>query len=74
MAKLPLAQAMKNAMEYAVEEARNFNHRCLGTHHILLGLLREQEGASERWNPFGITLEDARAKVCQMSEEEEFHG
>lgn len=74
MAKLPLAPAMKNVMEYAVEEARNLNHRCFGTQHILLGLLREQERATERWNPVGVTLEDARAKVCQMSEEEEYHA
>ena len=73
MAKLPLAPAMKNVMEYAVEEARNLNHRCFGSQHILLGLLREQEGATERWNPLGVTLKDARAKICQMSEEEEYH-
>jgi len=72
MAKLPLAPAMKSVMEYAVEEARYLNHRCFGTQHILLGLLREQEGAAERWNPLGVSLEDARAKVCEMSEEEEF--
>lgn len=72
MAKLPLTPAMKNVMEYAVEEAQNLNHCCFGTQHILLGLLREQEGPTGRWNRLGITLEDAREKVCRMSEEEEY--
>lgn len=72
IAKLPLTPAMKNVMEYAVAEARSLNHRCLGTHHILLGLLREQEAATSRWDALGITIDDARTKVSQLSEEEEF--
>ncbi len=71
MGKLPLTPEMKNVMEHAVEEARNLNHRCLGTQHILLGLLREQEGLASLWNTLGVILEDARAEVSQMSEEDE---
>ncbi len=71
MGKLPLTPGMKNVMEYAMEEARNLNHPCVGTHHILLGLLREEEGLVALWNALGVTLEDARAEVSQMSEEGE---
>ncbi len=54
-----------------MEEARNLNHRCVGTQHILLGLLREQKGVPALWNTLGVTLEDARAEASQMSEEGE---
>ena len=59
---------MKNVIVYAMEEARNLNHWRVGTQHILLGLLREQEGVAALWNTLGVTLEDARAEVRQMSE------
>ena len=71
MGKLPLTPGMKNVMEYAMEEARNLNHPYVGTHHLLLGLLREQEGVAALRNTLGVTLEDARAEVSQMSEEGE---
>ena len=71
MGKLPQTPGMKNVMEYAMEEAGNLNHRCVGTHHILLGLLREEEGVAALLNTLGVTLEDARAEVSQMSEEGE---
>ena len=35
---------LKKVIEYSMEEARNLNHNFVGTEHILLGLLREQEG------------------------------
>ncbi len=71
MSKLPQTPGTKNVIGYAMEEARNLNHRCVGTQHILLGLLREQKGVAALWNTLGVTLEDARAEVSQMSEEDE---
>ena len=40
----PYSTRGKKVIEYAIEEARNLNHNYLGTEHILLGLMREQEG------------------------------
>jgi ATP-dependent Clp protease ATP-binding subunit ClpC len=71
MGKLPQTPETKNVIGYAMEEARNLNHRCVGTQHILLGLLREQKGVAALWNTLGVTLEEARAEVSQMSEEDE---
>jgi ATP-dependent Clp protease ATP-binding subunit ClpC len=34
----------KQVLVYAQEEARHFNHSYVGTEHILLGLIRDQEG------------------------------
>jgi ATP-dependent Clp protease ATP-binding subunit ClpC len=44
--KLPQTPKAKKVIEYAIEEARNLNHNYVGTEHLLLGLLREQEGVA----------------------------
>ena len=46
--KLPQTPRAKKVIEYSMEEARNLNHSYVGTEHILLGLLREQEGVARR--------------------------
>src|SRR5438045_5708638 len=46
MGKLPQTPRAKKVIESAVEEARNLNHNHIGTKHILLGLLREEEGVA----------------------------
>ena len=46
MGKLPQTPRAKKVIEYSMEEARNLNHNYVGTEHILLGLLREQEGVA----------------------------
>jgi len=48
----------------AQEEARNFNHNYIGTEHLLLGLLREDEGvAAQALNHLNVTLDDVRDQV-----------
>jgi ATP-dependent Clp protease ATP-binding subunit ClpC len=50
----------------AQDEARAFEHNYIGTEHILLGLLGEEEGLGARvLESFDITLEEARAQVLQ---------
>src|ERR1700733_10119929 len=44
MGKLPQTPRAKKAIEYAVQEAMGLDHNYVGTEHILLGLLREEEG------------------------------
>ncbi len=41
-------QRAQRALEYAKRETTRFNHHYVGTEHILLGLLREQDGAAAR--------------------------
>ena len=38
----------KRALSLAEEEARGFNHNYIGTEHLLLGLVREQEGIAAK--------------------------
>ena len=48
----------------AQEEARHFNHNYIGTEHLLLGLLREEDGvAAQALNHLGVTLDDVREQV-----------
>lgn len=44
--KLPQALGAKKIIEYALEEARNYNSSYLGTEHILLGIVRELDSAA----------------------------
>jgi ATP-dependent Clp protease ATP-binding subunit ClpC len=64
MGKLPQTPQAKRAIEYSIEEARNLNHNYVGTEHLLLGLLREQEGvAAQVLTYFGLKLEGLREGV-----------
>ncbi|GAC1565916.1 MAG: hypothetical protein NVS3B14_05330 [Ktedonobacteraceae bacterium] len=51
----------------ANEEAYRYHHDGVGAEHLLLGLLREEEGlASQVLLKSGVTLEKARAPVKQL--------
>ncbi|MFO0773520.1 MAG: ATP-dependent Clp protease ATP-binding subunit [Nitrospiraceae bacterium] len=42
--EIPFSPRVKKVIEYAVEEARLLGHNHIGSEHLLLGLLREEEG------------------------------
>ena len=51
----------------AQEEARILNHNYIGTEHILLGLLREDEGvAAQALKALDISLETVRQQVEEI--------
>jgi ATP-dependent Clp protease ATP-binding subunit ClpC len=67
MGKLPQTPRAKKVIEYSMEEARNLNHNYVGTEHILLGLLREQEGvAAQVLMNLGLKLEEVREEVLNL--------
>lgn len=67
MGKLPQTPRAKKVIEYAMEEARNLNHNYVGTEHLLLGLIREQEGvAAQVLMNLGLKLEDVREEVLNL--------
>jgi len=67
MGKLPQTPRAKKVIEYSMEEARNLNHNYVGTEHILLGLLREQEGvAAQVLMNLGLKLEEVRDEVLNL--------
>jgi len=82
MGKLPQTPRAKKVIEYAIEEARSLNHNYVGTEHLLLGLLREQDGvAAQVLRNLGLKLEEVREEVLNLlgasgegSGEESFAG
>ncbi len=51
----------------AQDEARALKHNYIGTEHILLGLLREEEGLAARvLESLDITVEEVRAQVARI--------
>src|SRR5437588_6524875 len=67
LGKIPQTPRARKVIEYSMEEARNLNHNYVGTEHILLGLLREQEGvAAQVLMNLGLKLEDVREEVLNL--------
>ena len=67
MGKLPQTPRAKKVIEYAIEEARHLNHNYVGTEHLLLGLLREQEGvAAQVLMNLGLKLDEVRDEVLTL--------
>jgi len=67
MGRLPHTPRAKKVIEYSIEEARNLNHSYVGTEHLLLGLLRENEGvAAQVLMNLGLKLEDVREEVLNL--------
>jgi ATP-dependent Clp protease ATP-binding subunit ClpC len=57
----------KQVVVLAQDEARALKHNYIGTEHILLGLLREEEGLAARvLESLDITVEEVREQVKQL--------
>ena len=69
MDKLPQTPRTKKVIEYALEESKNLYHNYVGSEHLLLGLLREQEGvAAQVLMNLGVQLEDVREEILNLLE------
>jgi ATP-dependent Clp protease ATP-binding subunit ClpA len=66
--RLPRTPAAGKAIEYAIEEARILNHNYIGTEHLLLGLMHENEGniALVVLKNLGLKYEQVRNAVLQL--------
>lgn len=65
--KLPLADTAKRALESSVAVAIEMSHAHIGTEHLLLGVLHEQDGiAACALRELGVTLDIATAKLQEM--------
>jgi ATP-dependent Clp protease ATP-binding subunit ClpC len=64
---IPFTPRAKKALELATEEARSLGHNYIGTEHILLGLLREEEGiASQVLFSLGVDIKKARNEISAL--------
>ncbi len=67
LGEIPFSPRAKKVLEYAVEEANLMGHIYVGTEHILLGLLREQEGIAARVLEYlGVTYEDVQEEIYSL--------
>ena len=67
MGKLPQTPHAKHVIEYSMEESRNLGHNYVGTEHILLGLLRDEETvAAQVLMNLGLRLENVRAEILEI--------
>jgi ATP-dependent Clp protease ATP-binding subunit ClpC len=81
MGQLPFTPRAKKVLELSMEEAGNLGHNYIGTEHLLLGLIKENEGiAAKVLTNLGVKLEDVREEVLEFlgaepgEEEEEDAG
>jgi len=63
--KLPQTPRAKNVITFAAEEARNLNHNYIDTAHLLLGLLREQDGIGGHvLSKLGLEYGEVKEIIC----------
>ncbi|MDP7035245.1 MAG: ATP-dependent Clp protease ATP-binding subunit [Planctomycetota bacterium] len=67
MGQLPFTPRAKKVLEFALEEATNLGHNYIGTEHLLLGLLRENESvAAQVLINLDLKLEEVREEVLEF--------
>ena len=65
--EIPFTPPAKNVLELALREALSLGHNYIGTEHILLGLVRENEGVAARiLLDFDADSEKIRNEVIRM--------
>jgi len=68
--RLDLSPGTQQVLEYAVDEARKMGHHYIGTEHILLGLVRYDEGiALDVLRRLGVTPEQIRRQTRRVLQE-----
>jgi excisionase family DNA binding protein len=65
--QIGMSQQGKASIELAAQEAQLLHHHYIGTEHLLLGLLREEESiAGQVLQKSGVTLEKSRKLIKQI--------
>ena len=68
--QLDLSPGTKKVLELAVDEARRMGHHYIGTEHLLLGLVRQQEGiALDVLRRLGVSPEEVRRQTRKVLQE-----
>ena len=70
LTKLDLAPGTRRVLELAVDEARRMGHHYISTEHLLLGLVRQNEGvAMDVLKKLGISAEQIRRQTRRVLQE-----
>jgi ATP-dependent Clp protease ATP-binding subunit ClpC len=68
--RLDLTPGVQEVLEFAIEEARKMGHHYIGTEHILLALVRSDQGyAMEVLKKMGISAEQIRRQTRRVLQE-----
>ncbi|MFM8394780.1 MAG: ATP-dependent Clp protease ATP-binding subunit [Acidobacteriota bacterium] len=72
---LPLSSEAKRVLNYAIEESERLGNRHIGTEHLLLGLMREENSiAAEILYDRGLRLSEIRQELMRHSNVERAPG
>jgi ATP-dependent Clp protease ATP-binding subunit ClpA len=65
--RMPQTPRAEKVIEYAIDEARNLGHHYIGTEHVLLGLLAEEEGiAAQVLMNMGLRRDMVREEIVRL--------
>jgi ATP-dependent Clp protease ATP-binding subunit ClpC len=65
--EIPFSPGTKRILQYSAEEADRFHHNAIGTEHLLLGVLRENDSiAAALLKQHGLTLDTTRESIRQL--------
>ncbi len=68
--KINLSAGVQQVLEFAIEEARRMGHHYIGTEHLLLALVRSNEGrAMDVLRRLGVTPEQIRRQTRRVLQE-----
>lgn len=69
MGNLPQTPRTKKVIEYTIKESRDLNHNYIDTEHILLGLIREEDGiATKVLTNLGLDLAEIRRQTLILAD------
>ncbi|TLN14091.1 AAA family ATPase, partial [bacterium] len=68
--KIDLSSGVQQVLEFGIDEARRMGHHYIGTEHLLLGLVRSNEGmALDVLRKLGVTPEQIRRQTRRVLQE-----
>ncbi|NMC53701.1 MAG: ATP-dependent Clp protease ATP-binding subunit [Chloroflexi bacterium] len=68
--KIDLSAGVQQVLEFAIDEARRMGHHYIGTEHLLLGLIRSEDGqAMNTLRKLGVTPEQIRRQTRRVLQE-----
>jgi ATP-dependent Clp protease ATP-binding subunit ClpC len=66
--EVPFSSEVKMVLQHSLREALGLGHNYVGTEHLLLGLLREREGAAAKiLAGYGVDHEKARDRIVVLT-------
>lgn len=70
LGELPLSIQAKKIIEYAVEEAQKFGHNYIGSEHVILALVKDEEGIGARiLNTMGVRFSNLKQEIMKILRE-----